>query len=89
MIPEEFKSQMTKLLRYLGKMGIIVEFGELNAYFRKESKELAISLKYLYRYSGICSILKPIGESGVEVVKVSNDMFYDNYVKATIDLYFK
>lgn len=89
MIPEEFKGQITKLLKHLSKMGILAEFGEFNAYFWKDDKELFISLKYLYRYSGICCILKPVTESTVEVVKVDNDMFYESYVKPTIELYFK
>lgn len=85
----EFKPQMDKLMSHLKKKGISYSFNDSNGYFKREETELAISFWYLYRQSGISHILEHVDEKTVRPIKVTNEMFYNSYVKPIIDLYFK
>jgi hypothetical protein len=84
----KFKPYFDKLITYTKKNGIDTIFGEWNVTFTKEGKGLSISYNYLYRQSGISKVHKELTESMIELVDVTDEMFYNNYIKTIIDLNF-
>lgn len=82
---------INKLISYTKTKGI--EFfhndGKMeNVIFRKDKKELKISHIFFYRFSGISAIHKEKTENQVEIVKVTDEMFVNNYLKTLVDFHF-
>ncbi len=90
---KKFKGDENKLFAYLEKKGIIVSMDlnvELNNFvFTKKDKELKISFHSFYRYSGICSLYKEGEDKKLEIIKVTDEMYLENFIKPIIELYFK
>ena len=84
----KFKPYFDKLLIYTKKNGIDTIFEDWNVTFTKEGKDLHISYNYLYRQSGISRVHKELTESTIELIDVTDEMFYNNYIKTIIDLNF-
>lgn len=79
---------LEKINDYCRKSKIDVDFSGQNVTFFKEGKRLAISYVYLWRQSGLCRVHREKGEHLIELVDVTDEMFYENYVKPIINLYF-
>lgn len=84
-----FQPYITDLEKHCKKKGIFLSRIDDNIVFVKEDKKLSISCIFMFRQSGIKSVHREKGENMVEMVDVTDEMFYENYVKATINLFFK
>lgn len=87
-LSERFRPYLQKLYNFCNKNDISTSFGQQNVRFFKENKTFSISYTYLYRQSGIKSIHREKTENLIEIIDITDDMFYENYVKATISLFF-
>lgn len=86
------KPHLSKLILHLTKNNI--EFIPADNYggnvvLRSPTKELKISHRCFYRFSGLAVIYKEKGEHELIEVPMDNNMFMNNYMKSLIDYYFK
>lgn len=83
-----------KLVEYLNSKGIsfVSTDGDLeNVIFKSDIKEVKISHRCFYRFSGMCKIRKDVGDkkkNTIIFVDVTDDMFINQYMKALIEFLF-
>lgn len=87
------KKEIVKLLDYLKKKDIDFidnDNGLENIILKNKTIKLKIAKKLFFRQSGIACIYKDGKEkNSVEIIEVTDDMFYDSYLKQIIDHNFK
>lgn len=87
------KPEIEKLIKYLhSKNGIqfIEKEGSLpNVTFKKDDKIVRIANVIFYRQSGLICTHKDLGEHKVEVILVTDDMFYNVFMKAILEKHFE
>lgn len=91
---KNMQSSVDKFIQYLKKQGIefIEQDNELdnkgqnleNIILKEKDKSIKISWHSFYRFSGIACIYKDVGENRIETVLVTNDMWYDIFMKQII-----
>ena len=90
MLTNQFKPYVEKLIPYLKKKGIETEFGEVNMIFKSRDKTMEICYGCFYRWwGGVCIVHKEKGESGVELVEVTDAMWIDSYMRMCVEVHFK
>jgi hypothetical protein len=86
----KFKPYMDKLTIALKKKNIKILYNNDNMYFEDGTgKSLAISYGCMYRESGLCKVHKEKGESGIELVEVTDEMWIDSYMRVCVEIAFK
>lgn len=86
------KPHADKLVEYFQKKQVTFSpsDGDLkNVIFTKGDKVIKISHHSFYRFSGISCIHKEKGESGVEMVTVTDEMYMENFMKPIVELLLK
>jgi len=91
---EKMTPHVEKLIEYLNSRGISFTStdGDLeNVIFKNDTKEVKIAHRCFYRFSGMCTIRKDVGDKKKNVTiffDVSDDMFINQYMKAIIEFSF-
>ncbi len=84
----KFKPFVDKLINYLKKKNITVSFNEENISFNRDGVEFLVAYWCFYRQSGLATVYKEKGESGIEIIEVTDSMFIENYMKPCVELAF-
>lgn len=83
-----YKVSEDKLIKYLSKKGVkfLPVDGVLpNVVFQTPTKTIKIAHHCFYRYSGLAYLQKEVGESSVEMIEVTNELFMDGIMKPVIE----
>lgn len=83
------QKSVEKLILYFQKKKIqfLPSDGDLNnVQFISSEKIVKISHHSFYRYSGIASIHKEIGENKIELISITDELYMENYMKPVIEL---
>ena len=85
------KPYADKLVAYFLKKNVAFDpdDGLKNVTFTSPDKSVKISHHSFYRFSGICAIQKDKGESQVEIIYVTDEMYMENFMKPIVEILLK
>lgn len=89
----KYKVHEEKLVSYFQKKGIVFSNCDndvtlKNVIFSGKGKEFKISYHSFYRFSGISSLYKEGEDRKLEVIRVTDEMYLNTFIKPIIELYF-